>query len=156
MPVPTQGTDLYAIDPEDGSVIDVGCVTSIEGIDTQPENVDISCLQDRARRYMAGLQNPGTATFGLATDPSNPDHVRLLELKEAGETLKWAVGWSESPGTAPTVDSDQEFVTNPLRSWLLFEGYMNSFPFSFALNSVVTSNVGIQVSGEVVMVPVGS
>jgi hypothetical protein len=30
---------------------------------------------------------------------------------------------------------------------------MNSFPFSFALNDVVKSTVGIQVSGDPVLVP---
>ena len=42
------------------------------------------------------------------------------------------------------------------RSWILFEGFMNSYPFSFALNAVATSTVGIQVSGEPELIPAGS
>lgn len=160
MAVKTQGTDLYTIDPTTGLVLVVGCPTSIDGIDTTLEQIETTCLNSPARTYEAGLATPGTATFGINVDPKDPSHVRLHQLKVAGTTLKWAVGWSESPGTAPTVvtnsDGEREFVTSPTRSWILFEGFMNSYPFSFALNAVVTSTVGIQVSGEPELVPAGS
>lgn len=158
MAVKTQGTDLYAMDPADDSLIVVGCVTSIDGIDTPIEQVDITCLSDLARTFMAGLANPGTATFGINVDPSDESHVRLHQLKVAGTTLQWAIGWSEAPGTPPGTGTDTQgdpYFTNlpTTRSWLLFEGFMNSFPFSFAQNSAVQSTVGIQVSGEPVLVP---
>jgi hypothetical protein len=156
----TQGTDLYAIDPADGSVIVVGCPTTIDGIDTSVEQIETTCLNSPARTYEAGLATPGTATFGINIDPEDDSHVRLHQLKIAGETLQWAVGWSEDPGVPPTVttdsDGDYVFVTPTSRSWILFDGFMNSFPFSFALNAVVTSTVGIQVSGEPELIPVSS
>lgn len=152
----TQGTNLYAIDPDDGSVIVVGCPTSIDGIDTSVEQIETTCLSDMARHYEAGLATPGTASFGINTDPDDESHFRLHQLKTAGTTLQWAVGWSESPDTAPTTEQDSDgewvFVTNPARSWILFEGFMNSFPFGFAQNDVVKSTVGIQVSGEPLLV----
>lgn len=154
------GTNLYAIDPVNGAVIVVGCPTSISGIDTSVEQIETTCISNTTRTYEAGLATPGTASFGINTDPSDPSHVRLHQLKTAGTTLQWAVGWSESPDTAPTTEQDSAgeyvFVTNPARSWILFEGFMNSFPFEFALNAVVQSTVGIQVSGEPVLVPAGS
>lgn len=153
MSVRTQGTDLFAIDPDSGEIIDVGCITSISGVDTSIEQVETTCLNDSARSYIAGLATPGTATFGIQTDPQNANHVRLLELKNAGTTLSWAIGWSDGTD-APTVDAlTDDFDLPTTRSWLTFEGFMNSYPFEFALNSVVTSNIGIQVSGEPVLVP---
>lgn len=147
MSVKTQGTDLYAIDPDDNSLLVIGCVTSIDGIDTTVEQIETTCLQDQARQYESGLATPGAATFGINTDPKDPSHARLHALKVSGKTLKWAVGWSESSDD-PTVDSQGEFVLPDTRSWITFDGFMNSFPFSFAQNSVVQSTVGIQVSGE--------
>jgi hypothetical protein len=151
MALKSQGTVLYTIDPADDSVLVVGCVTSIEGIDTTIEQVEITCLADSARSYMAGLATPGAASFGINFDPSDESHVRLHQLKVAGTTLQWAVGMSD--GTAPptvAVDSqgDGSFVFPTSRSWIEFEGFMNSYPFTFALNSPVASTVGIQVSGE--------
>lgn len=98
-----QGTQLYTIDPADNSVLRIVCVTSIEGIDTQVEQVETTCLEDQARTYEAGLATPGTATFGLRPDPEEDSHKRLHELKKAGTSLKWALGWSDGIGIAPTV-----------------------------------------------------
>ncbi len=149
----TQGTDLYAIDPADNSILVVSCVTSIDGIDTAIDQIETTCLGDAARSYEAGLATPGTATFGINTDPSNPSHVRLHQLKVLGTKLKWAVGWSEQPGLEPTVDSEGDFDLPDGRSWLVFVGHMNSYPFNFAQNAVVQSTVGIQMSGEPELVP---
>lgn len=152
MAIKTQETDLFVIDPDDNSVITVGCVTSIDGIDTTLEQIETTCLSASARTYTAGLATPGAATFGINTDTADSSHVRLHALKVAGVTLKWAVGWSDGTA-APTVDSHGDFILPTTRSWIEFEGFMNSFPFSFQGNSVVQSTVGIQVSGEPSLVP---
>lgn len=147
----TQGTELFAIDPDNGALIVVGCPTSIDGIDTSIEQLETTCLSSSARTYEAGLATPGSASFGINVDPKDPSHLRLHQLKTAGKTIKWAIGWSDGTA-APTVDTDTDgnhsFTTPTSRSWILFDGFMNSFPFSFALNASVTSTVGIQVSGE--------
>lgn len=151
MALKTQGTVLYTIDPADDSVLVVGCVTSIDGIDTSIEQIEITCLEDQARRYMAGLATPGAATFGINFDPADESHVRLHQLKKAGTTLQWAIGLSDGTA-APTVGADSagdpNFVTPATRTWITFEGFMNSYPFSITPNSVVQSNVGIQISGD--------
>ena len=152
-----QGTELYAIDPADGSVIVVGCPTSIDGIDTSVDQNETTCLNSLARTYEAGLATPGTATFGIQTNPQDESHIRLHQLKVSGTTLKWAVGWSDGTGVDPTstTDSDGDYVFDlpANRSWIIFDGFMNSFPFSFGLNAQVTSTVGIQVSGEPELIP---
>lgn len=152
MAIKTQGTHLYAIDPADDSLIIVGCVTSIDGIDTTIDQIETTCLGEKARTYEAGLATPGTASFGINVDTSDPSHVRLHELKVLAGIMKWAIGWSESEDDA-TVDSAGDFVLPSTRSWITFDGYMNSYPFSFAQNSVVQSTVGIQVSGEPILIP---
>lgn len=159
MTIKSQGTDLYTIDPATGALLDVGCITSLDGIDTAIDQIETTCLNNLTRTYEAGLSTPGAATFGLQFDPSEVNHIRLHQLKTAGTQLKWAVGFSD--GTlAPTTGTDSsgegEFVLPPTRTWLVFDGYMNSFPFTFGLNTMVTSTVGIQVSGEPVLIPKSS
>ena len=159
MTIKSQGTDLFAIDPADGSLIDVGCITSLDGIDTAIDQIETTCLNDLTRTYEAGLATPGAATFGLMFDPSDPNHIRLHQLKTAGTTIQWAIGFSDgtvAPTTAVDSSGDDIFVFPPTRSWLAFEGYMNSYPFTFGLNTMVTSTVGIQVSGEPVIIPKSS
>lgn len=157
MPIPAQGTDLFTIDPDTGLLLDVGCITSIDGIDTSIDQIETTCLNDTSRTYVAGLATPGAATYGLQFDPADVNHIRLHQLKTAGVTLQWAIGLSDGKGIVPTTGTDSngdpEFVFPPTRSWIAFEGYMNSYPFAFALNTMVTSTVGIQVSGEPVLIP---
>lgn len=159
MTIKSQGTDLYTIDPATGALLDVGCITSLDGIDTAIDQIETTCLNSLSRTYEAGLATPGAATFGLQFDPADVNHVRLHQLKTAGTQLKWAIGFSDGV-VAPTIGTDSsgeyEFVLPPTRSWLVFDGYMNSFPFTFGLNTMVTSTVGIQVSGEPVLIPKSS
>ncbi len=147
MAIKTQGTNLYTVDPDTEELIVVGCVTSIDGVDTTNEQIETTCLEALARTYVAGLATPGQATFGINFDTADSTHTRLHELKRAGTSLNWAIGFSN--GTAePTVDSAGTFDLPTSRSWIRFEGFMSSFPFSFAQNSVIQSTVGIQISGE--------
>lgn len=148
----TQGTDLYAINPDTHAIIHVGCVTMIDGIDTTVEQIETTCLSASARTYESGLATPGSATFGLNTDPSDSTHVLLHQLKVAGDVLQWAIGWSDGTA-APTSVNSNGFVLPNTRSWLAFNGFMSAFPFSFNLNDVVKSTVGIQISGEPVLIP---
>lgn len=156
MAIKTQLTQMFTIDPADDSVITVGCVISISGIDTTIEQVETTCLDSPVRTYVSGLATPGAASFGIQFDPSDSSHVRLHQLKVLGTELPWAIGFSD--GTAPptvSVDSngDGSFVLPSTRSWIDFVGFMNSYPFEFALNAVVNSTVGIQISGEPTVTP---
>src|SRR5690625_3267726 len=161
MAIKSQRTQMYVIDPGTGanptpSVLTVGCVTSIDGIDTSVDQVETTCLEEGARTYMSGLATPGSASFGIQFDPADASHVRLHELKVSGDTLEWAVGFSDGT-SAPTLATDSDgndvFDLPADRSWISFAGFMNSYPFTFALNAVVESTVGIQISGEPSVVP---
>jgi hypothetical protein len=151
--VKTQGTQLYAVDPADNSLLIVSCVTSIDGLDSTIDQNETTCLESTARTYEAGLATPGTGTFGIRPNPQDDSHVRLLALKQAGTSLQWAVGWSDGINIAPTIDSNGNFELPTTRSWLTFEGFMNAFPFSFAQNSQVESTIGIQISGDTTWTP---
>lgn len=156
MAMKTQGTQLYTLDPEGCGVIEVGCVISIDGIDSSIDQIETTCLNMTERTYVAGLATPGTATFVINFDMTDETHLRLFELKQEGVVLPWAVGGpqSDDPPTATTNSAGLcEFITNPSRGWILFEGFMNSFPFSIAQNAVYTSTVGIQVSGAQEVIP---
>lgn len=145
----TQGTQLYAVDPANDSILVVTCVTSIDGLDSSIDQNETTCLESTARTYEAGLATPGTATFGIRPNPQDDSHARLLALKQAGTSLKWAIGWSDGVNIPPTaVDSNGNFNLPNTRTWITFDGFMNAFPFSFAQNSQVESQIGVQISGD--------
>lgn len=156
----TAGTELYFLDPDDCSVVQVGCPTSITGLDSTVDQLETTCLESTARTYEAGLATPGTATFTLNLDPQDPSHIRLQELKAAGTSTKWVIGFPDAIGTAPSgaADSDGEcaFTLPSNRTWLEFEGFVNGYAYDFSLNATITATVGVQVSGDPVMTPAGS
>jgi hypothetical protein len=152
-----QGTELYFLDPDDCSVVTVGCPTSITGLDSTIDQNETTCLSSTSRTYEAGLATPGTASFTINFDSQDPSHERLLELKQAGTTLTWAIGFSDGTGIPPTGGTDSAgdcvFTLPDTRTWIVFDGFMNGYSFDFALNSQVTSTVGIQVSGDPDLTP---
>lgn len=161
-----QGTNLFVMDPADGDVVDVGCVTSITGIDETIEELETTCLRDLSRTYESGLSTPGTATFTIQFDPQNPVHVQLLEWKKLGKSLAWVVGFRQESAIENGTDPEKALSTSTSdgyifdlddqRDWLVFEGFMNSYPFEFQPNSLVEANIGVKISGAIEIVPAGS
>jgi hypothetical protein len=145
MALKTQGTQLYFIDPEDFSVVTVGCVTALTGLTAARDQIETTCLDSTARTYVAGMATPGAAQFTINFDPTDDSHVRLHELYVEGTDLDFALGWSD--GTAAPTSDSTAFTTPTTRTWILFSGFISDLPFDFALNTVVTSNVSVQVSG---------
>lgn len=156
----TAGTELFFLDPDDCSVVQVGCPTSITGLDSTIEQLETTCLESLARTYEAGLATPGTASFTLSFEPQDASHSRLLELKSAGTSLKWVIGFPDGAGIDPSgsqdSDGDCEFTLPNTRTWLEFDGFVNSYAFDFSLNALITATVGIQVSGDPVVTAAAS
>lgn len=148
MSVLAQGTNVYFIDPDDNSIVTVQCATNFNPGGNPADQIEDTCLEDSDRSYRPGLRTPGQASLTINADPTNTSHIRMHELAETDPppTLKWAIGWSDGTA-APTADSAGDFVLPTTRTWFSFQGYIADFPFDFALNTVVTSNVAIQRSG---------
>lgn len=150
MAIKTQFTNVYFIDPEASGgpeIIAIECATSVDGISGARDQIETTCLESPARTYEAGLITPGTMTVAINADPSNPSHVRLHQLYEAGTKFDIALGWSDG-SDAPTLDSSDQFDLPSTRTFLLMEqAYVSDFPFNFALNAVVTSSMTFQLSG---------
>lgn len=138
----TQGTMLYWID---GTAVKVVAATSISGISAQRDSLDSTDLSNTAKTFMPGLMSPGSAQFAIQFDPANTVHVDLHEAYVAGTSLKWALGWSD--GTAAPTVTTGDFVLPTTRSFLEFDGFIQDVSFDFSLNSIVNSQVSIQVSG---------
>ena len=152
MAVKTQGTELYFLDPDTDVVTKVGCVTTLTGLTAARDQIETTCLDSTARTYVAGMATPGAAQFTINADPDDASHIRLHELYVDGTSVPFALGWSDGTGILPTGDSTG-FVLPSTRSWITFDGFVSDFPFDFALNTVVTSNISIQVSDFPVWVP---
>lgn len=152
----TIGTKVYIIDP-DGSngpeVLAIDCAISIDGLGAPREQVDVTCLEDTARRFIAGLATPGTLTVNINADPQSASHVRLHEMYVNKTIFDMAIGWGDG-AAVPTIDSNGDFDLPADRTFIeMLETYVADFPFSFNLNSVVQSALSFQLSGFPTLFP---
>ncbi|WP_336334624.1 phage tail tube protein [Pseudomonas putida] len=154
MSILTQGTQVYALaKPVSGigplEVMEVECATAFNPGGSPKEQIEDTCLSSKERTYKPGLRTPGQASLTINADPNNASHIRLHQMSEedGDTTIKWAVGWSD--GTeAPTLNTaGDDFELPETRTWFVYEGYVADFPFDFAANAVVSTNVSIQRSG---------
>jgi len=163
MAIKAQLSDIYVLvrklDPVTGKpktpkeleVMAIGCPTTFSPGGNPADQIEITCLSDSSRRYMPGLRTPGQASMTLLADPADPTHVRLFNLCETDDAedkdLTFAVGWSD--GTAvPTVNSaGDDFDLPTSRTWFCFKGYISDFPFDFAQNTAVSTQMTIQRTG---------
>lgn len=143
----TQGTQVYFIDPDDDSIVEVTGVTTFNPGGAPSDEIETTSLTDTDKTYLPGLRSPTDASIEVNADPTNASHLRLFALFLAGTSLEWAAGWSD--GTAdPTVDSSGDYVLTQPRTWYRFDGYVKDFPFDFSVNSVVKSTITIRKSGS--------
>lgn len=151
MALKTQGSELWFLDPENNQAVKVGCVQTLTGITAARDQIEVTCLDSEGREYEPGMPTPGAAQFTISFDPADASHVRLHELYKEGTKVDWALGFSD--GTAvPDVDSNG-FDLSESRSWITFNAYISDLPFDFAINTVVTSNLSLQISGFPDVVP---
>lgn len=142
----TQGTTLYWID---GTTVQAVAATNISGLSAQRDSIETTDLTDNAKTFVAGLMSPGNAQFSINFDPSIAVHKKLHDAYVSGVSLKWALGWSDGTA-APTVTSGN-FTLPTTRSFLQFEGFIHDVTFDFSLNTIVKSQVSVQVSGMPVL-----
>jgi hypothetical protein len=151
----TQGTQIYALvptaaDPAILEVLEIECATAFNPGGNPADQIEVTCLSDKVRRYLRGLRTPGQASLTLNADSRNASHIRLHALSEDDtiESVSWAAGWSDGIGIPPTLNvAGDDFELPATRTWFIFEGYVSDFPFDFAANTVVTTAATIQRSG---------
>jgi hypothetical protein len=148
----TQDTDMWFYDPENSTdgVVKLGCVTNISGLGGARSQIDTSCFSDTDDTFVGGRGSPGQVSVDLnySEDDQNEYHAKLEAAREAGNTLVWAIGFSN--GTAPpTVTSSGSLEFPATRSGRVFNGYIADVNFEFPNNDIIRTSLSIQRSGTV-------
>lgn len=146
----TQGTTLYFIG-ENGTTLNAVAAVEVSGISAQRDSIETTDLTSNAKTFLSGLMSPGSAQFKIQFDPANAVHTDLHTAYKNGTTLKWALGWSD--GTAAPTVATQNFTLPTTRTFLSSSGFIQDVTFDFGLNSVVNSQVSLQISGMPTLTP---
>lgn len=148
MAIKTQETEVFIVKPgASPTVVKVGQITDITGIDAPISAVESTTLDSDHRTYTPGIAEPASASLKILFDPKDATQATLHQLRNAGTQLHWAVGLSDG-GVSPALALDGDAFDDAAlsRSFIYFDGFMTSFDFGAAINGVIESNVGIQLT----------
>lgn len=150
----TQGTELYVLDStiSPPAVLKIAKLTNIDGLGGSASDIDITNFDSTAKEYLVGLQDNGTANFGLNLDPQDSSHV-WLKTNAGGNRFQWAIGCSEDAGVPPTSPGGSVFVLGTSRTWFTFEASVQQAQIAFATDDAVRVQGSLRVSGSITMVP---
>lgn len=106
MALKSQGSSLWFLGPAnttlvEGAVYRIKCFKSWDMQRGQRAQIDTTCLDDDVSTFIAGVLQPGTASFAIDPDVTVQGHRELNTLYEAGATTSWCFGHSDGT-TAPT------------------------------------------------------
>lgn len=155
MEIKTQGSELYLLDTDGAAVLKIECINSFEGLGGSAGDIDVTCFDDlNSRRFLTGLIDNGTATFGMAYDPTSTAQQKLAGIAGGG-LYKWAIGLSDGYGLAPTYDAGPppDFVFPSGRTYFTFEASVQQFQRSAAVDDVWRISVSLRVSGDIAEIP---
>jgi hypothetical protein len=151
----TQGSELYLLDTSESPerVLKISNLTTVDSLGGSASDIDITNLDSQAREYLVGLQDNGTASFGLNLNPRDDSHQKIFEIA-GGARYRWAIGCSD--GTAPPTIAagDPPIFTLPTtRTWFTFEASVQEATRSFTTDDAIRIQGGLRVSGAILMTP---
>lgn len=146
----TQGTQLYALGEDQSGKKIVFKVDGVHGLtpgEATKNEINLTTLEDKAKRSMNGLLDPGTASFSIYLRKGNIGHRNLEYFYKTDQNVKFAIGLDDGYQQDATLVKD-DFSLPKTRTWYVFEGAVKSFPPVFNDDDAVAVNINIQISGE--------
>jgi hypothetical protein len=121
----------------------VGGVSSIRDVRSgTAAEIDVSDLSSTAKEFVLGLADNGSMSIDLFYDPADPGQVILETLRETSAVNGFRVGIRNPLGTG----SPTGYVL------LEFDGLVQTFPVSLAVDAVVTGTVTVRITGAITKV----
>lgn len=108
-------------------------VTNITPPNFETDDVDVTHMQspNRTREFVAGLVDPGEASFEMNWVPGSETDTILLDLKTAGTTVSWKILFPDG-----------------INYWE-FSGYVKGYEPTLETEDKMTATCTIRVAGDV-------
>lgn len=151
--IKTQGTELYFVDPNGASnlnLIKVDCPTGIQGIGSgAKDTIDTTCLDTVGdRESVTGLGTPSPVSAAINFIPSSPAHHALMALKASGDKVDWIMALSDGTAQPTLVAGEIVPPASPLRTSVTFEASVSEFTIDVATNEIVRGTLNLLRSGS--------
>ena len=141
--IKSNGTALFGI-LGGTRVVRFRCFRGVElGQDTVGK-IDISCLDEDTKKYMAGSVDPAEGSLTVQLDDENITHAELLALAESSEDIPWYLRAPVPEENTDTIvpvltGAYGDEVTLPTTvTWAAFTGYLTSVGPTVEIDDVWT------------------
>ena len=148
--VKAQGTQVFAV--VDGAVVRFTCPKAFSFGEDSFSKIDSTCLDSDTKDYERGLRDPGEGSIQIDLDDTNTSHLKLIELADSGDKVKWYVGSSHSK-TPPTYEAVAGIDLPEDRIWWSFEGYINPAAPTIEQDALVSYTFTLVRTSAVVTTP---
>jgi hypothetical protein len=133
--IPTQGTKIYVGDT--GSPEAFQAIPEVRTIGGPSENRptrDVTDLDSDAREFKLSLKDAGEVSLGMFYIPANAVHASLRSAFDAGTLKSFRIEFVDSAGT-----------------YYDFDAYVISWAPSIEVDSDVTLEIGLKITGDIVV-----
>lgn len=148
MSMNAQGSAIFFINPSDDTIKQLSCPTGWTFSGETRDEIDTTCLGDSDSTFKMGIKDNGTLSSTVNYDVSQESH-QLIATYLAGNTedIRFCLAYSDGTDV-PTVTGG-EFDFPSTRSFKSFRGLVASFTETGQVNSVVSADISIRISGPI-------
>lgn len=146
----TQGTQMYVCGAgAQGqiTVVEVGGVKGFTPPTPTKNEIDITTLKDKAKRYMNGLTDPGEGNISMNYLEGDKGQQILSDAYDNNESVEIIVGLDNGYGIG--VEKTEDGYELPdTRGWLVFSGPVKQYSIEIGEDAAVGATAVIKSSGE--------
>lgn len=160
------GTELYFLPATGTPVAATKVACDVSNVTMDADTIDSKegqCISVvGTQEAVPGARHAGTTSISINLEVGDASHQALEALADGKPppTVWWAIGDSDSPGTAPALVTDSgtpaTYSLGPdsegKRSWRIFRGYISSYQVTYAFGEQVAVAITVQRSGDVTRV----
>lgn len=146
----TQGTQMYVCgtDTKGQFVLhEVGGVKDFTPPTPTKNEIDITTLKDKAKRFMNGLIDGGEGTITMNYLEEDPGQTFLDDMYKSDGDVEVVVGLNNGFGVAPEKTEDG-YELPETRGWYVFSGPVKQFAVGLGEDAAVGATAIVRSSGE--------
>jgi hypothetical protein len=120
-----------------GSYLLIPGVNNLSPGGTTATQIEITALNDTARRFLQGIQDYGQATFEIVWDPEHARHQELLTLAAGTDSKNFRIRLPDA------ATADASIIV------LDFAANVEAFEWNFSTDDAARANVTLKVTGAI-------
>lgn len=118
----------------------IECTTTVNMEDAETTTIDVTCLSSTARDKISGIEDSGTLTLDINVNFEDEGYAILKGSRASGDNIGFEIELKKEG----TETKGRTFV---------FEGFVKSLPWQATIDSAITGNATIEITGPVVETP---